>query len=244
MYGNAVPAAPVTMLMIRPRPRATMPPITAAAHSRGPRRFTVTSDHQRSGSTSQTGPNTVLAPALFTSTSTSPSDSVTRVIALATLSTSVTSAVTAITVPPAWPMRSATASISPLERASTATFAPATASAVAAASPIPRPPPVTTATRPSRAVTDPDLATGSTRSRRRGGPLRAGRSTGSDPSHPPLQAPPTDPTRRNPGSGIPSNPSPSHPADGPRATADAPLRESVTPRVPDGYGARGRKDGR
>src|SRR3954452_7487793 len=125
-------------MTIRPRPRSSIPGITARQHRWTPRTFTSKVRHHSPGSVSQERESREPVPALAKSSSTGPVSATAR----STASREVTSSSTARP-----PISDATASTWSRERAPTTTSKPSAASARAAFAPIPRPPPVTSATR-------------------------------------------------------------------------------------------------
>src|SRR6266542_861245 len=129
---------------MRPRPRSSMPGITARQQRQTPSTFTSKVRHHSRASISHAASSCGAIPAFAHRRSTGPSTPSTCATIAATASASETSATTAS------PSTSrATASTSSRVRALTATRAPALASSRAMLAPIPRPPPVTSATCPS-----------------------------------------------------------------------------------------------
>src|SRR5581483_7584881 len=141
-------------LTTRPPPRATMSRTTRWHVVIGPRRLTSMMRPHVAGSLSRNGPITSM-PALLTRMSIGPSSASVRCTAAWTLGASVTSTRMPAAEGACLP---ATATARSSSRSHTATAAPAAASAPTIASPIPRPPPVTTATRPCSAICPPLLA--------------------------------------------------------------------------------------
>src|SRR5438034_11721175 len=131
--------------MIRPRPRCSIPGMTARQQRYTPRTLTRKTRHQSAGASSHARASGLPMPAFAQSRSIGPRPLSTWRTIDSTESGLETSATTGI------PPRSyATSSTSSLVRAATAMRAPARASSRAMLAPIPRPPPVTSATCPSR----------------------------------------------------------------------------------------------
>ncbi len=139
------------MWTILPQRRATMPGTNACAQRNGPVAFTAKSRFHSSSPTRASGAELAM-PALDTRMSTVPKRAPAAACRRAIESASETSQGTASALAPVWRISSATASISSALRAATITRAPASASSRAVAAPMPRPPPVTSATLPSRSI--------------------------------------------------------------------------------------------
>jgi len=141
-------AASVETFTLRPQRRARILGSTAWIQAKAPVRLMASAAAHAWTSISAVGPNGATTPALLMSPSTGPRPRSTCATATRTAAGSPTSQVTPLLACPTSRRRAATCAISSVERASTATLAPAVARAAAAAAPMPRPAPVTSATRP------------------------------------------------------------------------------------------------
>ena len=152
---------PPFMLMMMPSSRSIMCGSTSRTVSSGPSRFTVTSCHHSSGSTSYTPAMDWKLPALLNSTSTDPKRSRAVWTMRCTWARSVTSAATARASPASALIMRTVSSRRSLRLAQQTTRAPSRAKAVANARPMPLPEPVTMAVRSLRSMVGaPNAAVG------------------------------------------------------------------------------------